>query len=252
MIDVILPFYKSDKYKDRILNSLVGNRNLISSVILVNDGDVDDDLNVYHELKKNAFNVVRLKTRDNIGPGGARNLGLDYANADLIAFLDCDDIWDFGHLNILFNLLKSKRGDIAVASYRVATGRNVCTVIQPTTITYTRLLQTNTIATPGVILWKSSINRMRFLNEYHEDYKFWIALIKSDIKFVTSSQVTLTVVKEKNSVSSTYTRGFKEQVVVLTNEKVRGIRFVTFLFLYAFNAILKRLMKNYRPIYVYK
>ena len=41
---------------------------------------------------------IRLISKPNGGQSSARNLGVEYADGDLIAFLDQDDVWYPNHL----------------------------------------------------------------------------------------------------------------------------------------------------------
>lgn len=65
--------------------------------IIVDDGSTDGTREYLEGLCQKDGSIVVLKS-DGIGPGRARNLAMESAKSDLIAFLDADDIWRPGKL----------------------------------------------------------------------------------------------------------------------------------------------------------
>lgn len=93
-ISVIIPCYNASKFIDRCIESLVhqtiGIENL--ELIFVNDASTDDTLTHlihYENLYPESILVINLDV--NRKQGGARNIGLEYASADYIGFVDADD-----------------------------------------------------------------------------------------------------------------------------------------------------------------
>lgn len=94
LISVIIPCYNVEKFIDRCMNSLInqtiGLQHL--ELIVVNDASTDHTLD---KLKKYESrypdNILLIDLPENIKQGGARNIGLQYATADHIGFVDSDD-----------------------------------------------------------------------------------------------------------------------------------------------------------------
>lgn len=104
-VSVIIPCYNLDTAADResghtvfdvcmhsVLNQSIGLDNL--EIILVNDASADDGvteqiLSQYEQKYPKHITVVSLE--NNVRQGGARNIGLDYAAGEYVAFLDADD-----------------------------------------------------------------------------------------------------------------------------------------------------------------
>lgn len=86
-VSIIIPFYKNRIWLEEALSSVFDQTYNCYEVILVNDGSPEfiDDIAALH-------NIIYIKTI-NKGPGHARNLGIEIASGDYIAFLDSDDIW---------------------------------------------------------------------------------------------------------------------------------------------------------------
>ena len=61
-------------------------------IVIVDDASSDDTLIVIDRLKKSDTRIISLRSELNIGPGGARNLGIAHSRGDYIAIMDDDDI----------------------------------------------------------------------------------------------------------------------------------------------------------------
>ncbi len=89
-ISVIIPIYNSEQYLENCLESIVNQSYENLEIILVNDGSTDKSLSICEKYAENDKRIVVLN-KENGGQASARNLGLNYAKGDYIAFLDSDD-----------------------------------------------------------------------------------------------------------------------------------------------------------------
>lgn len=89
-ISIIVPVYNSEKYLQKLINSILAQTYKNYEVIFVNDGSTDNSLNILKkEAEKNAN--IKIFTKKNEGPGIARKFGFNNATGDLIYFIDSDD-----------------------------------------------------------------------------------------------------------------------------------------------------------------
>ncbi len=110
LISVIIPCYNVEKYIDRcmisIVNQTIGIDNL--EIILVNDASTDGTLVKLKEWEqKYSDNIVLVDCEENIRQGGARNIGMQYARADYIGFVDADDWIEPDMYELLYEPLKN-------------------------------------------------------------------------------------------------------------------------------------------------
>jgi len=100
-ISVVIPLYNKGPHIARALNSVLNQTFQDFEVIVVDDGSTDDGADIVK-----GFNDprIRLIHQENQGVSAARNLGIDEARAELIAFLDADDEWLPDHLNIILRM----------------------------------------------------------------------------------------------------------------------------------------------------
>lgn len=94
MIDVIIPAYNAASFIEQTLASLTQQDNLISRVIVVNDGSTDCTANVVANFSDAHPELpIELINQPNAGLSAARNAGIVHSHAQYIALLDADDLW---------------------------------------------------------------------------------------------------------------------------------------------------------------
>ncbi|MDN3695211.1 glycosyltransferase family 2 protein [Chryseobacterium tructae] len=91
-ISVIIPVYNAEKYILKAVESALQFEE-VSEVILVEDQSPDNALQICSELAQKYSKVKLFQHPDkgNHGAGASRNLGIEKATGNFIAFLDADD-----------------------------------------------------------------------------------------------------------------------------------------------------------------
>lgn len=92
---VIIPVYNSIEYMSRVFNFIKSQHRQDVEYIFVDDCSKDDSFLRVTEICNSILadhSTQVLQTLNNCGPGGARNLGMEYANGEWIIFLDSDDM----------------------------------------------------------------------------------------------------------------------------------------------------------------
>lgn len=110
-VSVILPFYNSDDTIIRALQSVLKQTLPPAEILCINDCSTDNGLKTLKAFKKslpaaqaNTLKIIDLK--DNGGVYIARNIGLDKAKQDWLAFLDADDFWHPQKMEAQFSAIK--------------------------------------------------------------------------------------------------------------------------------------------------
>jgi glycosyltransferase involved in cell wall biosynthesis len=93
-ISVIIPIYNAEKYMRRAVESAL-DQSETAEVLLIEDVSPDNALKICCELQREHEKVKLLQHADlqNHGAGASRNLGINNAKFDYIAFLDADDFY---------------------------------------------------------------------------------------------------------------------------------------------------------------
>ena len=120
-ISVVVTVYNKAPWLKRCLDSLVNQTDKVFEVIIVNDGSTDNSMFIIEEYAKK-YGWFALHTKNN-GVSAARNLGMDEACGDYIAFLDADDSYTENAIEVMKNMVKdSKYNIIQFGQYRGGTG----------------------------------------------------------------------------------------------------------------------------------
>lgn len=109
LVSVIIPVYNGARFIVEAVQSIVAQEYGSLEIIVVDDGSTDETAEIVARFDWD----VRYVFQENAGPGAARNRGIRDASGDLIAFLDADDLWAAGSLQLLVNrLLEDPERDV--------------------------------------------------------------------------------------------------------------------------------------------
>lgn len=115
-LSVIVPAYNCEKTLAQTLDSLLGQKSKDLEVVIVNDGSADNTESICQSYCSRYDNIKYFK-KSNSGVSDTRNLGIENATGEYVAFLDSDDIWDSAYYDEELNsLLKKGEHDILVFS----------------------------------------------------------------------------------------------------------------------------------------
>ncbi|MGE4421881.1 MAG: glycosyltransferase [Pseudodesulfovibrio sp.] len=89
MVSVIIPTYNRADIVGRAIDSVLRQTFDRYEIIVVDDGSVDDTRRVVEA----GYPQVQYIYKENGGAASARNRGISEAKAELVAFLDADDVW---------------------------------------------------------------------------------------------------------------------------------------------------------------
>ena len=95
-IDVVMPCFNGARYVGAAIDSVLRQSQPPARVILIDDGSTDGS-----EAVIRAYGArVEYYRQTNAGPAAARNCGVLRSQAEFIAFLDADDLWNPDSLEI--------------------------------------------------------------------------------------------------------------------------------------------------------
>ena len=101
-VSVIIPVYNAGKYLRACLDSVINQTHKNIQIVAVNDGSTDNSGEILDEYAENYKNIKVFHT-ENRGVCAARNMGLDNADGEWIAFLDADDYLALNAIEILYS-----------------------------------------------------------------------------------------------------------------------------------------------------
>ncbi len=111
LVSVIIPVYNVGKYVQAAIESVLNQTYKNIEVICIDDHSADNSLNILHSFGEK---IHILCHEQNAGIGKARNMGIEIAKGELIAFMDADDLWLPEKLEVQVNeFLKDEELDIS-------------------------------------------------------------------------------------------------------------------------------------------
>jgi len=118
-VSIIMPSYNCEEFVKFTVESVIIQTYKDWELIIVDDCSSDNTLEIltsYDDAR-----IIVISSLVNIGAGGARNLGLDKAQGQFIAFLDADDLWDSSKLYKQLKHMKQNAYPISHTSYDFVT-----------------------------------------------------------------------------------------------------------------------------------
>ena len=179
-VSVIMPVFNSGKTLRKAIDSVLRQTFPAVELIIVDDCSTDDSAAIIEAYAGVDSRVKSIRQPANAGVAAARNSGLDAATGSHIAFLDSDDWWDPHKLEIQLEQMRLSDARVCYATYQRVdeAGKAISLVSPPSAITYTDLLKSNYIGHLTGI-YARSIGDFRFRRIGHEDYVFWLDVVKT-------------------------------------------------------------------------
>jgi glycosyltransferase involved in cell wall biosynthesis len=210
-VTTIIPAYRAAGTIGRAVDSVLRQTCPPEEILVVDDGSPDDIAAAIRPYRER----VTLIRKANGGAASARNLGLDRARGELIAFLDADDYWEPDKLKRQLAIF-AQYPELGLTCGRWFTQEPGAARIAPPPCTdgdFDRLLTANgkhafSVATKmwtsTILVRRNVVGTSRFLSglEPAEDRDLWVRLVSAAPVYM-SSQPLATYVQEPGSLCRT-------------------------------------------------
>lgn len=120
-LSIIIPCYNVEKYIVNCLDSLQKQLASIDyEIILIDDKSQDSTIDIIEKyISEHDLNIIFLKNSENKGAGYSRNKALKEANFDFVSFIDADDYVDDNYYQVMLDLIKNEKSDLAVCDINI-------------------------------------------------------------------------------------------------------------------------------------
>ena len=188
-VSVIIPCYRCSKTIGTAVDSVLKQTILPREIILVDDFSNDNGATsgVLLDIRDSNLGIpiIFISLEKNDGPGTARNVGWDKASQPYIAFLDADDSWHPGKIEIQYKwMILNPR--VALSFHRtqqIELGKKLLlnsTEFRIKPVTFKSLLLSNVVPTRSVMLKTSVIQRFYPGKRHAEDYLLWLKIAHTE------------------------------------------------------------------------
>lgn len=222
VVSIIIPVYNAERTIYRAIKGVRNQSYTNYEIIIIDDGSSDKTEKICRELQSGDIRIKYIRKK-NGGAASARNIGLNRATGEFLAFLDADDAYHPDFLKIMVDSITKSQVDMAICGFTVLDGKNNIVYNQPIgnkSITLKndlcRYLRLFFHGNPGGIasLWnklyrRETIERVGLrLDEkkYHgEDWKFNLQLLQhGNISLVGVDKSLYNYIKQPASLSTMF------------------------------------------------
>ncbi|MBQ3041417.1 MAG: glycosyltransferase [Clostridia bacterium] len=123
-ISIIVPVYKTEKYLDKCIESILNQTFKDFELILVDDGSPDNCGKICDEWAKKDDRIVVIH-KENGGVSSARNTALNNIKGEYVGFVDSDDTIEPTMYEKLYNNLIDSNAQISVCDFKFITPSGV-------------------------------------------------------------------------------------------------------------------------------
>ena len=110
-VSIIIPFYNTEKYIGKCLETVVNQTLDDIEVICVNDCSTDNSLDVVYDFANKDKRIKVINNPLNMKQGASRNIGIKMATGEYIGFIDSDDWIDLDYFEKLYVAVKKHNPD---------------------------------------------------------------------------------------------------------------------------------------------
>jgi len=117
LVSVIIPFWNTAGFLAEAIDSVLDQNYPNCEIVLVDDGSTDGSLKIAQEYSQRypgKISILHHAGRQNCGISASRNLGLSRANGKYVCFLDSDDVFLPGKLDLEVAILKANPEAVVV------------------------------------------------------------------------------------------------------------------------------------------
>lgn len=193
LVSVVMPSYNAANHIEEAIRSVQQQTMPDWELLVIDDHSSDGSQQIVEKLAAEDQRIRLIINEKNLGAARTRNKGLDLCQGEYIALLDSDDIWYPDKLEKQLALAEQTRGDIIYCSYAIIDreGTPRCAdFIVPPEADLELMLVKSVISCSTALLRRSTLGDSRFpLDFYHEDYAFWLDLLRKGLKAVGAPEV---------------------------------------------------------------
>jgi glycosyltransferase involved in cell wall biosynthesis len=179
LVDIIIPAYNPGRYLADAIESCLAQEYKNYTITVIDDNskeDVEASLRPYPEVKY-------IRNEKNLGPGGARNVGIRATRAPLISLLDSDDIMHPRKLRLDVKAFGDRPElGLTCGNYQILVNRN--RFMRPfykraIKINHRSLMKQNFVASGSTTFKREVVEDVGLFNEQYwisEDYDMWVRI----------------------------------------------------------------------------
>lgn len=216
LVSIIMPCYNSAETLEESIESVLAQTYSNFELILVDDGSIDQTLEIINRYLVYDKRVRFFRTKCNSGAAVARNIAIENANGTFIAFLDSDDVWMPEKLEKQILFMVTNDLYFTYSNYYVNKNNKIISYKPRDSVSYNNLLVDNCIGCLTVVYNCKKLGKvfMPLDAPKREDYAAWLSILKNGIKAQKIDEFLGTYRIVSTSVSNKKNQMLKYQWIV--------------------------------------
>ncbi len=178
LVSIITPNYNGAKYINKCINSVLNQSYTDWELIICDDNSTDNSLDIINSYNDKRI-LAPIQLQKNQGAAVARNLAIEKASGNFIAFLDNDDYWTNDKLMKQINFMKKNNYSFSYTNYVQFNSKKRKGINCKNKVTKKDLLKNNYILTSTVIYNAEQLGKIYMANiRKRQDWSLFINIIE--------------------------------------------------------------------------
>ncbi|WP_318411633.1 glycosyltransferase family 2 protein [Photobacterium leiognathi] len=247
-VSIITPIYNAEKYIIETIESVINQTYKNWEYILVDDCSTDNTVNLINDSFRNDSRIKVISSPSNGGAGLARNIGLEKASSNYIAFLDSDDLWSPTKLEKQIEFMQANNSAIVHCSYSFIDEESKSI---PGRVNVSKYVDLNSYMKNTEIGMSTSLINRNIVGDFRlnpmrtrQDTKLWITLLgKGFIANGLDDDLVLYRIRHGQISGNKFVIAWRTLKLYLSVDSLPLMGRLSNFTHYAFNGIFKRLKK---------
>lgn len=246
LVSIIMPSYNAARFIGESINSVLLQTYSNWELLIVDDCSKDNSVEVVRKFANIDKRVVLFSLEKNVGAAAARNVAIEHAQGQYIAFLDSDDVWDEYKLEKQLAFMKQYSYVFTFSNYYVMeeNGKKKENIVKvPSSLSYHQYLRNTIIGCLTVIIDRQQTGdfKMPLIKSSH-DMALWLLIMKRGFKAYGLKDVLAGYRLVSTSNTAKKWKAAKDVWKVYREIEGLSVLYAAYCFCgYAINAVLKRI-----------
>ena len=246
LVSIIMPSYNAARFIGESINSVLLQTYSNRELLIVDDCSKDNSVEVVRKFANIDKRVVLFSLEKNVGAAAARNVAIEHAQGQYIAFLDSDDVWDEYKLEKQLAFMKQYSYAFTFSNYYIMeeNGKKTENIVKvPSSLSYHQYLRNTIIGCLTVIIDRQQTGdfKMPLIKSSH-DMALWLLIMKRGFKAYGLKDVLAGYRLVSTSNTAKKWKAAKDVWKVYREIEGLSVLYAAYCFCgYAINAVLKRI-----------
>ena len=246
LVSIIMPSYNAARFIGESINSVLLQTYSNWELLIVDDCSKDNSVEVVRKFANIDKRVVLFSLEKNVGAAAARNVAIEHAQGQYLAFLDSDDVWDEYKLEKQLAFMKQYSYVFTFSNYYVMeeNGKKTENIVKvPSSLSYHQYLRNTIIGCLTVIIDRQQTGdfKMPLIKSSH-DMALWLLIMKRGFKAYGLKDVLAGYRLVSTSNTAKKWKAAKDVWKVYREIEGLSVLYAAYCFCgYAINAVLKRI-----------